>query len=307
MEASRRGRGLGRRLTFAAVDLARTLGVETLYLLTETAERFFGMLGFYPLPRAEVPDAVRVSAEFAFVCPASARAMRSLTTDGRVLRGTRAPLDVLACRTRSGGRPRRLEDRPQRPGRPTSSRARRLRRRAPRLLRGSCLRGVTRARRRHARRRRARGRDRGRSRRAAGASPEVAAAAIAGLGAALEIVDLTGPFDDLEQMIAGNLFHRGVVLGPTDPAWARRALDGVEARLVRGDRIAERVMAGEVVDDLADLVRLVADTLGAFGEILRAGDRIISGSITRPVAVTPGDVAGVDLGPLGALEVRFTE
>jgi 2-keto-4-pentenoate hydratase/GNAT superfamily N-acetyltransferase len=302
-----RGRGLGRRLTLAAVDLARTLGIETLYLLTETAEGFFRALGFYPLPRDEVPDAVRASVEFTSTCPASARAMRSLTTDGRVLRGTRTQLARwragLAAGTARVGWKIGLND-------PAVQRHLALDGSVVGHLVAS---GVLASGASHALAGGTRvvvepevaiavGADV-----PAGASRAVATAAIAGLGAALEIVDLTGPFDDLEQMIAGNLFHRGVVFGPPEPPCRRRTLDGVGARLVRSGRIAERAMAGDVVGDPADVVRLVADTLGAFGEILRAGDRIISGSITRPVAVVPGSVAGVDLGPLGAIEVRFTE
>jgi 2-keto-4-pentenoate hydratase len=103
-------------------------------------------------------------------------------------------------------------------------------------------------------------------------------------------------------MIAGNLFHRASVLGP---ARARRSLDGVEARLLHGDRIAQHAVAADVLGDLADIVCLVANTLGAFGEMLRAGDRIISGSMTRQIAVAPGDIVGLDLGPLGGVDVRF--
>ena len=136
----------------------------------------------------------------------------------------------------------------------------------------------------------------------AGATRGVATSAIAGLGAALEIVDLTGPFDNLEQMIAGNLFHRASVLGRTR---AGPSLDGVEARLLQRDRVVHRAVVAEVLD-LAAIVRLVADTLAAFGETLRAGDRIISGSVTRQLAGAPGDVASADLGSLGAVEVRFS-
>ena len=70
-----RGTGLGRRLTEAALDLSRDLGVEEAYLLTETADLFFPRFGFRPIPRAEVPGSVQRSVEFTSVCPESARAM----------------------------------------------------------------------------------------------------------------------------------------------------------------------------------------------------------------------------------------
>src|SRR2546422_10853964 len=48
-----RGRGLGAALTVAALDLARRRGVRTVYLLTETAGRFFPKFGFRPITPAD--------------------------------------------------------------------------------------------------------------------------------------------------------------------------------------------------------------------------------------------------------------
>lgn len=70
-----RGTGLGQRLTAAALDLARTRGVRTVYLLTETAAGFFPRFGFQPVARDAVAPAVRGSVEFTSACPASAVAM----------------------------------------------------------------------------------------------------------------------------------------------------------------------------------------------------------------------------------------
>jgi len=70
-----RGQGLGAALTVAALDLARRRGVRTVYLLTETAERFFPKFGFRPITRAEVDAAVRSSTEFTTACPKSALVM----------------------------------------------------------------------------------------------------------------------------------------------------------------------------------------------------------------------------------------
>jgi amino-acid N-acetyltransferase len=75
VEPSLHGRGLGTRLTDAALDLARRRGVRTLYLLTETAMPFFTRFGFQVVPRSAVPAPVRASVEFTSACPASAVAM----------------------------------------------------------------------------------------------------------------------------------------------------------------------------------------------------------------------------------------
>ncbi|HUG32232.1 MAG TPA: hypothetical protein VMM14_05005, partial [Acidimicrobiia bacterium] len=43
--------------------------------------------------------------------------------------------------------------------------------------------------------------------------PSRAAAAVSGLGAAIELADVDSPPDDLEETLAGNIFHRAVILG----------------------------------------------------------------------------------------------
>ena len=70
-----RGRGLGVRLTAAALDLARARGLRTVYLLTETAGGFFPRFGFRPVTRGDVDPAALQSVEFTTLCPASALVM----------------------------------------------------------------------------------------------------------------------------------------------------------------------------------------------------------------------------------------
>lgn len=77
VEAGRRGEGLGERLTKAALDLARTRGVRTIYLLTTTASHFFPRFGFTAIPRTELDPALAQSEELRGACPASALAMRA--------------------------------------------------------------------------------------------------------------------------------------------------------------------------------------------------------------------------------------
>jgi amino-acid N-acetyltransferase len=67
-----RGHGVGQQLTRAALDLARQHGVDTVYLLTETATDFFPRFGFQPIARAAVAPAVQQSVEFRSACPVSA-------------------------------------------------------------------------------------------------------------------------------------------------------------------------------------------------------------------------------------------
>jgi amino-acid N-acetyltransferase len=76
VEPQQQGRRLGHALTEAALRLARDHGVDTVFLLTTTAERFFPKFGFEPIAREDVPASVRASIEFQSACPASAIVMR---------------------------------------------------------------------------------------------------------------------------------------------------------------------------------------------------------------------------------------
>ena len=74
--APQRGQGLGRRLVDAALELAQQLGVDEIFLLTETAASYFARWGFVPVTRESITPAVTASVEFTSVCPVSAHAMR---------------------------------------------------------------------------------------------------------------------------------------------------------------------------------------------------------------------------------------
>jgi len=75
VDSSLRGQGLGQQLTQAALDLAKTHGMQEVYLLTETASEFFPRFGFKPIPRTEVAPAIHNSIEWSSACPVTAQAM----------------------------------------------------------------------------------------------------------------------------------------------------------------------------------------------------------------------------------------
>ena len=137
------------------------------------------------------------------------------------------------------------------------------------------------------------------------AEPEIAIevgpdGTIAGLAPAIEVADIDRPLDDVGQIVATNIFHRAVAIGPSVRLGSA---DGIEAGLtVNGEQVAS---ADAGTTDLAAIVTLVDETLRAVGESLQAGDRIIAGSLTQPAPVNTGDRAAVDLGPIGRLEVSF--
>jgi 2-keto-4-pentenoate hydratase len=117
-------------------------------------------------------------------------------------------------------------------------------------------------------------------------------AAIAGYGAALELVDLGAPPGSAEEIVAANVFHRAFALGSLDRPWPS---DGVEGRLIVN---GEARASAAAPPDYADLLLAVAALLDAVGERLRAGDRMLMGSVVQ-VPIAAGDEVIADLGTLG--------
>lgn len=142
----------------------------------------------------------------------------------------------------------------------------------------------------------------------AGANAEQALAAIATYSAALELVDTTRSVnDDMAAILAGNLFHAGVVLAVTAlPAWDYRReqlsislrINGEEVRTLEPERVP---------GDFSTIILAVANTLAEQGEQLQKGDWIISGAATKPVAVSDGDEIEVAMGMLGRIVLKIDQ
>ena len=75
MDASRRGVGQGRHLVEAIEARAAQSGVARLFFLTTSASGFFEYHGYQLVGRDAVPEAVKHSAQFSELCPASAACM----------------------------------------------------------------------------------------------------------------------------------------------------------------------------------------------------------------------------------------
>lgn len=76
VEPAHRSSGMGVGLVSDAETWAAEQGIETLYLLTTTAARFFARLGYEAVARSEAPAAIATTAQFSDLCPASSTFMR---------------------------------------------------------------------------------------------------------------------------------------------------------------------------------------------------------------------------------------
>jgi amino-acid N-acetyltransferase len=82
-----RGAGVGRQLVESLLQRAREDGIDEVYLLTTTAEKYFPRFGFARTTRAAVPETVKESAEFRGACPETAVVMRRRTQEETQQRG----------------------------------------------------------------------------------------------------------------------------------------------------------------------------------------------------------------------------
>ena len=105
--------------------------------------------------------------------------------------------------------------------------------------------------------------------------------------------------------ISDNAANAGVVMGgnpvrPTDIDLRR-----VPAVLYRNGVIEESGVSAAVLNHPAKGVAWLANKLAPYDVTLEAGQIILGGSFTRPVAASPGDTFHVDYDQLGSIACRF--
>ena len=124
---------------------------------------------------------------------------------------------------------------------------------------------------------------------------------IAALLPALELADPPDLDLEIEQILAGNIFHRAVAFGPrvetTEPGAARILVNGEEKHSIDAERTGANLKA---------MVEAVAARLEAAGEELRPGERIITGVLAPPHEAQEGDTVRLELEALGSVELRFS-
>ncbi|MBC2656916.1 2-oxo-hepta-3-ene-1,7-dioic acid hydratase [Pseudomonas sp. MSSRFD41] len=105
--------------------------------------------------------------------------------------------------------------------------------------------------------------------------------------------------------ISDNAANAGVVLGGRAVRPGDVDLRKVPAVLYRNGVIEESGVSAAVLNHPAKGVAWLANKLAAYDVGLEAGQIILGGSFTRPVAARPGDVFHVDYDHLGSIACRF--
>jgi len=127
------------------------------------------------------------------------------------------------------------------------------------------------------------------------------ARSIAALLPAIELADPPDLSIELEQILAGDIFHRAVAFGPRVTAEA----PGAGRILVNGE-LQHELDADATGAHLDGMVGVVAGRLAEAGQELHPGDRIITGILAPPHPAQPGDTVRLELDALGAVELHFS-
>lgn len=135
---------------------------------------------------------------------------------------------------------------------------------------------------------------------------ETIQAAISAIGPAIEIADVHFPPNDVEAILAGNIYNRHVILGKSDNSRAGCTLDGLVGRIYRnGQEIATVTDLQVLTGNFIGIVQHVANLLASLGQMLRSGDVIITGSIVPPLWIERDEEIRFDLDPIDKLTIRL--
>ena len=115
----------------------------------------------------------------------------------------------------------------------------------------------------------------------------------------------TGKARTVLDTISDNAANAGVVLGT-----ARHAVDAFDLRWVgaitfRNGEVEETGLGAGVLNDPIESVVWLARRMASYGQSIKAGQIILSGSFIRPVECPSGSEITADFGDFGSVEINF--
>jgi 2-oxo-hept-3-ene-1,7-dioate hydratase len=121
----------------------------------------------------------------------------------------------------------------------------------------------------------------------------------------LRVDPQTGRTRNVCDTIADNAANAGVVLGGEKIAPRAVDLRWVGALVMKNGEVEETGLGGGVLDHPARGIVWLARRLAEYGDFIRAGEVVLSGSFIRPVETRPGDSIVADFGPHGTVSCHF--
>jgi 2-oxo-hept-3-ene-1,7-dioate hydratase len=138
-------------------------------------------------------------------------------------------------------------------------------------------------------------------------------AATAHVAPALEILDtrilradpVTGKARIVTDTISDNAANAGIVLGPQRHAIDAHDLRWVGAIVKRNGVVEETGLGAGVLDDPVTGILWLVHRLAAYGQGLKAGDIVLSGSFVRAIEAPTGSRFEADFGAFGSVALSF--
>ncbi|MDH5752205.1 MAG: fumarylacetoacetate hydrolase family protein [Deltaproteobacteria bacterium] len=135
---------------------------------------------------------------------------------------------------------------------------------------------------------------------------EQARAAIVRVAPAIEIVEKRGEIAaDPPLALADNIQHRYFVTGPEIPLPDSQSLKEISAQVHINGEMVGQAWGKDVFGDPALAVAWLANSLHEYGLKLKAGQKVMSGSLTKQFPLAKGDFIETDFGPLGMVQLEI--
>jgi len=115
----------------------------------------------------------------------------------------------------------------------------------------------------------------------------------------------TGQARSIVDTISDNAANAGLVLGPARHAPGALDLRWIGAIVARDGVVEETGLGAGVLNDPVEGIVWLARRLADYGEAIRAGQVVLSGSFIRPVEAPAGSRFHADFGPFGVVSIRF--
>jgi 2-keto-4-pentenoate hydratase len=123
-----------------------------------------------------------------------------------------------------------------------------------------------------------------------------------------EIIETRGDLvKQISLALADNAQQRSVVLGAPVRLTADMALDEVETRVEINGREVAVGFGSAVLGNPLNSIAWLAGKLGQFGQRLRAGDIVMTGSFVRQFPLSPGDIVVAKFSGIGRVEVGMAK
>lgn len=115
----------------------------------------------------------------------------------------------------------------------------------------------------------------------------------------------TGKSRSIFDTISDNAANAGIVLGSDN-----HAIDAIDLRWVgvvtsRNDEVEETGLGAGVLNDPIESVVWLCRRMAQYGQVIKAGHVILSGSFIRPVECPPDSQISCDFGAFGNVEITF--